>query len=307
MGLRFVDVSSWQHPPGSTIDWGEVKGAGFVGVIVKATQGTDYTNPFFSGDVVGAHGAGLLVGAYHYAQPAQNADFQREVDHFLRVAQVHDLELGAWLDWEDSGGQPWGNFAGWCESFLNALAEQVSPSGLYTNQAALHGTFGAPWAHHLWIADPSGTYDGNAWARQRAPEPVAGITSGPVDVSDLLAGRGLNPNGPDAPEHPAPAPAPPPEPPAPEPPAPPAPPTPPQEVTVQVPQVSAANPGPNVSSGAVRAVQATLASKWGHTGLVVDGRFGPATDAAVRTFQGQHGLAVDGIVGPQSWNALVNG
>ncbi len=42
----------------------------------------------------------------------------------------------------------------------------------------------------------------------------------------------------------------------------------------------------------------------GHS-VAVDGIFGPATDAAVRAFQGQRGLAVDGIVGPNTWRALI--
>lgn len=39
--------------------------------------------------------------------------------------------------------------------------------------------------------------------------------------------------------------------------------------------------------------------------IVVDGDFGPQTDAAVRQFQDAHGLAVDGKVGNQTWSAVI--
>lgn len=35
-----------------------------------------------------------------------------------------------------------------------------------------------------------------------------------------------------------------------------------------------------------------------------DGKFGPRTEAAVKTFQAQQGLVQDGIVGVQTWQKL---
>jgi peptidoglycan hydrolase-like protein with peptidoglycan-binding domain len=39
-------------------------------------------------------------------------------------------------------------------------------------------------------------------------------------------------------------------------------------------------------------------------GIVDDGRFGPATFAAVQTYQRRNGLSPDGVVGPNTWTSL---
>jgi peptidoglycan hydrolase-like protein with peptidoglycan-binding domain len=39
--------------------------------------------------------------------------------------------------------------------------------------------------------------------------------------------------------------------------------------------------------------------------VVVDGDFGPQTEAAVKAYQRRKGLVVDGIVGPITWRALI--
>jgi peptidoglycan hydrolase-like protein with peptidoglycan-binding domain len=53
------------------------------------------------------------------------------------------------------------------------------------------------------------------------------------------------------------------------------------------------------TGNAVKTLQSHLNTVM-HSGLVVDGQFGPLTDTALRSFQSKYGLQVDGIYGPQS-------
>jgi peptidoglycan hydrolase-like protein with peptidoglycan-binding domain len=64
---------------------------------------------------------------------------------------------------------------------------------------------------------------------------------------------------------------------------------------------------PTLKSGAhrvaVRGLQRRLLAQ-GYDLGEIDGRFGPKTEAAVKSFQGDFGLEVDGIVGPKTWGRL---
>lgn len=54
----------------------------------------------------------------------------------------------------------------------------------------------------------------------------------------------------------------------------------------------------------VKVCQAALNVR-ANAGLEVDGSCGPATDAAIRSWQKSHGLSVDGYCGPNTWNSLL--
>ena len=63
----------------------------------------------------------------------------------------------------------------------------------------------------------------------------------------------------------------------------------------------------NGSSGAaVKALQTQLRRN-GYSSVAVDGKFGPATETAVRAFQKAKGLGIDGVVGPNTWRGLIAG
>ena len=76
-GLRGLDVSHWQ----GTINWTTVKNQGAQFAYIKATEGTSYRDPKFSANYTNAYYAGLVRGAYHFAQPASSSG-AAQADYF---------------------------------------------------------------------------------------------------------------------------------------------------------------------------------------------------------------------------------
>jgi GH25 family lysozyme M1 (1,4-beta-N-acetylmuramidase) len=64
-----VDVSHYQ----GTINWSSVKAAGIQWAYIKATEGTTYKDPTFSANYLNAYNAGVIRGAYHFAQPGSSS------------------------------------------------------------------------------------------------------------------------------------------------------------------------------------------------------------------------------------------
>ncbi|GAA2214116.1 hypothetical protein GCM10009850_095800 [Nonomuraea monospora] len=78
-GVPGVDVSNWT----GDIDWASVAAGGGKFAFVQATEGADYTNPRFAAQYDGAAAAGLVRGAYHFAQPHET-DGTTQADYFLQ-------------------------------------------------------------------------------------------------------------------------------------------------------------------------------------------------------------------------------
>ena len=92
-----LDLSSNNPHP---IDFKAVAASGVSAVIVKATEGTGYTNPFYAEDMAGARAAGLQVAAYHFAS---FGDVNAEAAYFKSVAgadaKVLDIETSTDTAW----------------------------------------------------------------------------------------------------------------------------------------------------------------------------------------------------------------
>src|ERR1043166_929637 len=95
-----VDIS---HHNGPNIDFEKAKAAGIVGVIHKATSGTNFKDKMYPVNRAKALAAGLWWGAYHWG--GGDADAADQVKYFLDYAQPGDTTLLA-LDYEPNVSGP---------------------------------------------------------------------------------------------------------------------------------------------------------------------------------------------------------
>lgn len=102
--LDGIDVSSHQHPGSSAIDWNSVAADGESFAFIKATEGTGYTNPYFSTDSAKATAAGVTPGSYHYAKPGVSDARSQARYYAAALATGAQPSLPPTLDLEEDGG-----------------------------------------------------------------------------------------------------------------------------------------------------------------------------------------------------------
>ncbi|MEJ2694579.1 MAG: glycoside hydrolase family 25 protein, partial [Candidatus Thiodiazotropha sp.] len=113
-------------------DFSAIRAAGILGVIHKATQGTGYTDPAYADRRTAALDAGLLWGAYHFADAS---DATEQADHFLSTVDPTASDLLV-LDMEQnySEGQPAPSMSiAGAETFTQRIERQTGRfPGLYS-------------------------------------------------------------------------------------------------------------------------------------------------------------------------------
>jgi len=139
--IQGIDVASYQS---TTYD---TTGQSFV--FVKATEGTSYLNPRYSGQVAHARAAGLVVGHYHFQH---HGDAAGQVAYFAAHASVKPGDIIA-LDWEQAGLTTADK-----DEWLK-LAKAKYPHNkviLYTYTSMWKGVDTSSFVQDgLWIADPN--------------------------------------------------------------------------------------------------------------------------------------------------------
>lgn len=181
MSLQGIDIASYQ----TGIDLSVVP-CDFV--IVKATEGVNYTNPDFSRAYTQAKEQNKLVGIYHYAN---GAGATAEADYYLSVVgdRVGDAILV--LDWEQGGNSAFGNVS-YAKQWLDHVYSKTKVRPLIYMSKSV--TYGYDWSavapnHGLWVAQYADTnptnYQNNPWTDTNG----YGAWSSPVIFQYTSTGR----------------------------------------------------------------------------------------------------------------------
>ncbi|WP_258171013.1 GH25 family lysozyme [Paenibacillus sp. R14(2021)] len=135
--LKVIDVSHHQ----GTIDWEKVRSDGVVGTLIKATEGTTYTDPNMAVNADGALKAGLHIGFYHYAHPERN-DALSEAAQFVSVIQGRKSEFPHTLDVEgDAANVPSSKLTDWCVQWLKEVERLTGQKTMIYTGASFAKTY----------------------------------------------------------------------------------------------------------------------------------------------------------------------
>jgi GH25 family lysozyme M1 (1,4-beta-N-acetylmuramidase) len=161
-----LDVSGYQ----GNVDWSSVAANGAKFAYVKATEGTDYTNPYFAQQYNGSYNAGLIRGSYHFAHPDSSSG-ATQADYFIAhgggwSGDGKTLPGALDIEWNPSGDACY-NMAGsamvnWVLSFSNEYhaREGVWPviytaTSWWSECTGNQGDFSS--TNPLWLANYNGS------------------------------------------------------------------------------------------------------------------------------------------------------
>lgn len=145
-------------------DLGEIYDAGHRFVIMKATEGGDYTDPRFESNWAAMAKTPLLYpGAYHFARPdlrVGRAGGEKEGQNFvqaLKRAGVPDKMLPPALDWEKYSDANWKENRPWIEGWLDVVEQELGRKcTIYTGINVWQYETGIPkgndWTDLAWLA-----------------------------------------------------------------------------------------------------------------------------------------------------------
>lgn len=157
-----VDVSN----NNGSITWSSVRGDGIFFAWAKATEGTYFTDSYFSGNITRGKNAGIYMGAYHFARPDQDSA-STEANFFWNDAgstvKADGKTFMPMLDFETFNGHVGASSYGqWANQWCNDIVSKASAKGLsvtpvvYTSSCSACNLSGISHSWGAWLANYNG-------------------------------------------------------------------------------------------------------------------------------------------------------
>lgn len=173
--LNGIDISSWQ----AGINLYNVEGDF---VIVKATGGTGYTNPYFWSMAEDTRNSGKLLGLYHFARESgSRGSATAEADHFVNTIAGYVGSAVLVLDYE---AEAIDHGPGWAKTWLDRVYERtgvrpviymsksVANEQDWSSVASSYGLWGAQYLYRYYnnpqtgyVNDPELTDGWGPWGK----------------------------------------------------------------------------------------------------------------------------------------------
>lgn len=182
--VKGIDVSAHN----GIIDFAAARADTVQFVLIKATEGTDFSDAMFDRNHSAASKAGLKVGAYHFFRFDSPGHLQAY--HFLSAVEGCWLDLPLAVDVEEYGN-PEGYGPERVAEELRAMADVMEACGrrvmVYTNKQGLERYVQPAFPDSLpdiWLSSPSGRPAEEGWVlwQHSHQGAVAGLR-GPVDLN----------------------------------------------------------------------------------------------------------------------------
>ena len=172
-----IDISHWE----GSFNWTNAKNANVEFAWCKATQDTNFTDSYFTTNEKNAKNAGILIGAFHFADYDTNQGTNganAEANYFWQVAKAYikadghrlmpmlDLEgivISGVTHYPGEYGYTKSTFSQWANAFCTTLSNNAAAAGI-TIKPVIYtsSSFAGTWLNStvtkwpLWVADWNG-------------------------------------------------------------------------------------------------------------------------------------------------------
>lgn len=148
--LKGIDVSAWQ----GRIDFPSLRQADLRIMYIKATQGTDYIDPYLKANYDGARANGYAVGFYHYLTARNEEECHAEARYFLDALGGMQSDCRMAVDLGNKDRLDVAAFSRLCRVFLEDVEQLSGLRGMiYASASTARHDLHDLQAYPLWVAE----------------------------------------------------------------------------------------------------------------------------------------------------------